>query len=364
MKEQGQPIWRNIRKLQKLIPLTAGLLISFAMPTHAAEQNIDWQQAKQAKSITISKEQAQKIKQKSLTAAMAWHGASPWISAVSRGASDTFEALGIKVVASTDAQFDPAKQVADLENITALKPNILLSLSVDGTSTKQSYQKAINAGAELVLLSNPIPGFRHGKEYVGIVTDDMFGMGKAAATSIQLAFGENAKIGMIFHDAKYFITNNRDSAFRKQVATLAGHKIVVEKGFVKEHETSAIAAAMILQHPDLDVIYVSWDAAAEGVIEALRSFGNRDIKVVTHDLGVNNLLDMAMQRNMLATISDRPYVIGATMAKLGALATLDLPAPHFTLVPYDAVTKDNIADIWQQAFKAPLPKMLDLALKQ
>lgn len=364
MKEQGQPKWRNVSKLKKLLTLTSGLCLSLLTSQSIAQQEIDWQQAVQASSISISNQQIELIKQQNLTAAMAWHGASPWISAVSRGASDTFEQLGVKVVASTDAQFDPAKQVADLENITALKPNILLSLSVDGTSTKQSYQKAIDAGSQLVLLSNPIPGFVHGKDYVGIVTDDMFGMGKEAAINIRNAFGDKAKIGMIFHDAHYFITNNRDNAFRSEIAKSDGLNIVSEKGFVKEHETSAIASAMLLQHPDLDVIYVSWDAAAEGVIEALRSFGNRDIKVVTHDLGVNNLLDMAMQGNMLATISDRPYVIGATMAKLGALATLGEKAPHFTLVPYDAVTHKNIAEIWQQAFKAPLPKMLDLALKQ
>lgn len=364
MKEQGQPKWQNICRLKNIVTFTSVLCTALLTTQVTAQQEIDWQQAKQAASITISNQQIELIKQQNLTAAMAWHGASPWISAVSRGAKDTFEMLGVKVVASTDAQFDPAKQVADLENITALKPNILLSLSVDGTSTKQSYQKALDAGSQLVLLSNPIPGFEHGKDYVGIVTDDMFGMGKAAAMSIRKAFGTNAKIGMIFHDAHYFITNNRDDAFRKEIAKSQGLDIVIEKGFVKEHETSAIASAMILQHPDIDVIYVSWDAAAEGVIEALRSFGNRDIKVVTHDLGVNNLLDMAMQGNMLATISDRPYVIGATMAKLGALATLGEKAPHFTLVPYDAVTHENIAEIWQHAFKAPMPKMLDLALKQ
>ena len=364
MKEQGQPKWQNVIKIPKFVKYFSVISCILVSQSSLAEQKIDWQQAKNAADIHITRQQIEQIKEKKLTAAMAWHGASPWISAVTRGANDTFNALGIKTVATTDAQFDPAKQVADLENITALKPNILLSLSVDGTSTKQSYQNVVDSGAELVLLSNPIPGFEHGKEYVGIVTDDMFGMGAEAATSIATAFSGSAKVGMIFHDAKYFITNNRDQAFRKKLTEFPELKIVSEKGFVKENETSAIAAAMILQHPDLDVIYVSWDAAAEGVIEALRSFGNRDIKVVTHDLGVNILLDMAVGGNMLATISDRPYIIGATMAKLGALSILGQPAPHFTLVPYDAVTKDNIAEIWQQAFKAPMPRMLDLALRQ
>ncbi|MCG7535700.1 substrate-binding domain-containing protein [Pseudoalteromonas sp. OOF1S-7] len=329
-----------------------------------AAQSIDWSKAAKSSDIHLTKQQSEAIKSKGLTAALVWHGASPWVAAVSRGARDEFEKLGIKVVAATDAQFDPAKQVADLENIAALNPDIILSLSVDGVSTRQSYAKAIERGAKLVLLSNPIPGFEQGKDFVGIVTDDMFGMGKAAADLTAKALDNTGKVGMIYHDASYFITNNRDNAYRKGLKAYPELNVIIEKGFIKEHETSNVAAAMVLQHPELEAIYVSWDAAAEGVVEALRSLGRRDIKVITHDLGVNNLLDMAMGGNVYGTISDRPFDIGQTMARLGAASTLGLPAPHFTLVPFDTVKRDNIAEIWQRAFQSPLPRLLNLALKQ
>lgn len=150
---------------------TAGSAADFSQLQHAAK----------AEQIEISAEQTEQLQAKQLTAALVWHGSSPWVHAVTRGAKATFAQLGIKVVAVTDAQFDPAKQVADLENISALEPDIILSLSVDGISTKASYQKATKNGAKLVLLSNPIPDFKQGEDYVGIVTDDMFGMGRAAA---------------------------------------------------------------------------------------------------------------------------------------------------------------------------------------
>ncbi len=324
----------------------------------------DLTKAEQAAKVSLSAEQVAQLKTKQLTAALAWHGSSPWVNAVTNGAKQTFAELGIKVIAITDAHFDPAKQVADLENISALQPDILLSLSVDSTSTKTTYAQAISAGTKLVLLSNPIEGFIHGKDYVGIVTDDIFGMGKAAAELASEALADKGSLGIIFHDAKYFITNNRDQAFR---ATLAQHpqiKVISEKGFVKEHETSNIAAAMVLQHPEIEAIYVSWDSAAEGVIEALRSLGRPDIKVITYDLGVNNLLDMATDGNLYATVSDRPYDIGATMAKIGAGAILNQAAAPVTIVPFDKVKKDNIQSIWQQAFNAPLPKLLNQALAQ
>ncbi|SFC93017.1 substrate-binding domain-containing protein [Pseudoalteromonas denitrificans] len=314
--------------------------------------------------VTLTSEQIAVIKNKSLTAALVWHGSSPWVNAVTQGAKTEFKKLGIKVITITDAQFDPAKQVADLENISALNPDIILSLSVDGVSTKSSYQKVISKGAKLVLLSNPIPGFELGKDYVGIVTDDMFGMGKAAAELVAQAVNNQGNIGMIYHDAKYFITNNRDQAFKAALEKYNNINISAEKGFVKEHETNSIASAMILQNPDLEAIYVSWDAAAEGVIEALRAHGRKNIKVITHDLGINNLVDMAMGGNLYGTISDRPFDIGQTMARLGGASTLGLKAAPFTIVPFDFVRKHNMRAIWEKAFKTPLPKMLDLALKQ
>ncbi|ATC96519.1 substrate-binding domain-containing protein [Pseudoalteromonas tunicata] len=360
-------LFSSFDKIQLLERALASVCFIAVMFGSSKAQAVDIQaiyNAEKSQNIHLTQLQQKAITNKKLKAVLVWHGSSPWVSAVSRGATEEFAALGIEVVATTDAQFDPAKQVADLENIAALKPDIILSLSVDGASTKASYQKVIADGAKLVLLSNPVPDFVLHQDYVGIVTDDMLGMGQAAAELMAAALNNKGKVGIIYHDADYFITNNRDSAFRKAMTALPNLTIVAQKGFVKEHETSNIAAAMILQHPELNAIYVSWDTAAEGVIEALRSAGRQDIRVISHDLGMNNLLDMAMSGNMYGTVSDRPYDIGQTMARLGAGATIGLKAAPFTLVPFDKVTKNNVADIWQQAFKSEVPRMLNLALKQ
>ncbi|MEW6990173.1 substrate-binding domain-containing protein [Colwelliaceae bacterium 6441] len=339
------------------------LSMIFSVLSHAVDINSIKGAAKSTE-ISLTNQQIHTIKTKKLTAALVWHGSSSWVSAVTKGATETFASMGVDVVAVTDAQFDPAKQVADLENISALSPDIVLSLSVDSISTKSSYKEAINQGAKLVLLSNPIDGFVHGKDYVGIVTDDMFGMGIAAAELVAESLNQQGKLGIIYHDAKYFITNNRDQAFQDAIARYDNIKIITKRGFIKEHETSNIAAAMVLQNPNIEAIYVSWDTAAEGVIEALRSLGRRDIKVITHDLGINNLLDMATNGNLYGTVSDRPYDIGATMAKLGAAAFIGQPASPVTIVPFDKVTKTEISSIWHQAYKTAMPNLLTQALQQ
>jgi ribose transport system substrate-binding protein len=349
--------------------LFAGILSPVALVR--ADLAADLQQAATADQIQITAAEQQKIKQQQLTAALVWHGSSPWISAVTAGATAEFAAMGVKVVAVTDAQFDPAKQASDIENISMLKPDFMLSLVVDAASAKGSLQKAIDGGAKLVLLSNPIPGFVLNEHYAGIVTDDTFGMGREAAKVLASHFSAHsdvsretpARIATIFHDASYFITNNRDQAFRQELAKYPQLQLVAEKGFVREQDTADVAAALILQQPQLDAIYVSWDAAAEGVIEALRAAGRADIKVITHDLGVNNLLDLARRGNMLATIADQPYLIGQTMARQAALSELGRQLPAFTLVPFTTVHSDNVASSWQHSFRSPVPPLLQAVLQ-
>lgn len=350
--------------LKLFLPLACGLML--LGPPAGAKDEPDFvaalANAAKADKIVIDAEQAHRLKNKQLTAAMAWHGASPWISAVNRGATDTFERYGVKVLVTTDAQYDPAKQVADIENIQALNPDMLLSLVIDGISAKVGLQKTVDSGTKLVLLSNPIPGFVHGRDYAGIVSDDMQGMGQKAAEAVNRHVQGKGKVGVIFHDVNYFVTNTRDQAFLKALEGYPGIEITAKKGFVKEQDTSAIASAMMLRNPDIDVIYVAWDSAAEGVVEALRGDGFSKVKVVSHDLGVNNLLDMAQRGNMLASVADRPYEIGATMARVALLAELGESAPLFTLVPFDLVTRDNIRDVWQQAYQADVPRIINLAL--
>lgn len=320
--------------------------------------------AKDSAEYLLSQQQEAQIYKAKLTAVMAWHGSSPWINAVTSGAKKEFQRLGIELLAVTEAHYDPAKQISDLETLAVLQPDIVLSLSIDGLSSKPSYLRLSKAGTQLVLLSNPIIGFSHGEDYAGLVGVNIKGMGQAAAKLVAQAVAARGEVGMIFHDADYYITNQRDDAFVQALKQYSEIQLSVKKGFVKKSQTAQLTAAMIIQNPSIKAIYVSWDAAAEGVIEALRIANRKDIKVITHDLGTNNLIDMALHGNMYGTVSDRPFEIGTHMARIGAGAAIGDTTPKYTQVSYNLVTHQNIEASWQLAFQTPLPAILQTALKQ
>jgi ribose transport system substrate-binding protein len=303
------------------------------------------------------------IQKGNYTSAHLWAGAGEWYNAIDSGATDRAAELDIEVVARTDAEFDPAKQANDVDTALALDPDIILTLIVDPVSGAQAFQPAIDQGVVLALADNGAEGYEPGEEYVSIVTGNHFGMGRAAADLMSEALGGSGEVGMIFHDANFFVTNNRDNAFRAAIEQFYPNITIVDaRGFTEEPATFDVASAMLQTHPEIDGIYVAWDVAAEGVVEALRAAGRDDVKVVTHDLGVNNGLDMIEGGNVYGTIADLPYEEGRALMTLGAYGLLGKEAPPFVTVGYITVTRDNIAEAWQQSLGKELPEELSAAL--
>ncbi len=322
----------------------------------AAFPGPDGSPATPAADLTLTEEEIATLHAGDFTAALLWHGGGDWVNAVNQGATDRFAELGIEVVATADAQYDPAKQANDIETALALDPDVILTLVLDPVQGAAALQPAVDAGVQIALLSNPVSGFQANEQYTGIVTDDIVAMGVAAAELMKEAVGEGA-VGFIYHDANYFITNGRDNAFRATLEQRFPELLIVDaKGFTAEPQAFDLASAMIQQHPEIAGIYVAWDVAAEGVVEALRAADRTDVKVVTHDLGATNALDMARGGSFYGTVADMPYEIGQAMATLSAYGLLGKEAPPFNTVGLVKVTADNLAEAWEQSLRRPLPE--------
>jgi ribose transport system substrate-binding protein len=318
-----------------------------------------------AADLGLSAAEVEQVRAGDYTAALLWHGSGDWVNAVTAGATARFEELGIEVAATADAQYDTAKQANDVETAMALEPDAILTLVLDPVQGAAAFRPAVDAGATLVLLSNPIEGYEPNRDYVAIVTDDIVAMGRSAAELMGDAVGGQGAIGFIYHDANYFITNGRDNSFRATIEQEMPDVVIVDaKGFTAEPQTFDLASAMIQQHPEIEGIYVAWDVAAEGVVEALRAAGRTDVKVVTHDLGANNALDMAQGGSMYGAVADLPFEIGRAMATLAGYGLIGKAAPPFNTVGLAKVTRDNLAEGWQDSLQRPLPEDVAAQLPQ
>ena len=316
------------------------------------------EQAVPASEIGLDDNEIAEVQAGGYTAALLWHTSGAFTEAVSQGARDTFAELGIEVIAETDAGFDAVQQANDVETVMAQNPDIIISLAIGPDAGAEAFRPAVDAGVSLVFLSNVPQGYVHGEDYVGIVTDDLAAMGITAANLLADALGGEGEVGFIFHDAAYYVTNQRDQAFKSWIEiNYPGMEIVAEQGLADPAAAEEIASALLTRNPDLDGIYAPWSAGpADGVIAALRAAGASDVAVVTMDLDTNVSLDMVEGGNVVGIAADEAYNLGRTMALEGAYGVLGKSAPAFVVVPAIGVTADNIVEGYRQSLADDPPQ--------
>ncbi|WP_367186976.1 substrate-binding domain-containing protein [Roseibium sp.] len=335
-----------------------GLMSLSTLTTAATAQTIGpgGESATPSSQVTVSEESAAALRSGNHKAALLWHDQSDFVNAVSAGATDEFDRLGIAVVATTSAGFDAAKQRSDIETSLAKQPDIILSLPLDPVTSAAAFEEAKDGGVSLVFLSNLPSGYEHPRDYAAIVTDDLFQMGKQAADALASAMGGKGTVGWIYHDADYYVTNQRDNAFKTTIENdYPEISIVAEQGISDPARAEEIANAMLLKNPDLGGIYVTWAGPAEGVLAALRANGNKNTKIVTLDLSEPVALDMVRGGNVAAIVADEAYELGRAMAASAALRLVGKDVPPFVVAPAITVTKENVSEGWKKSLNTDAP---------
>jgi ribose transport system substrate-binding protein len=315
--------------------------------------------------VDLTPDQLAKVRAGKYKAAFLNTQSSPFMTSLQAGASAAFKAMNIKVVATTNSNLVAAQQAKDVQNVLPLKPNIILSLAVDPVAAAQYYQPAVRAGVKLVFLSNKPNGYRDGKEDVGIVTYDVAGLGKTTADEIGKYLNGNGKIGYVYYDANFWITNQREAAVLQELKDKwPGVNIVQKAGLADPNAAQKLVSAMITAHPDMKAIFMPWDSpTAEGATAALRAAHRTDVKIFTIDLGGTSALNMAQCGNVQEETSTLAYQFGYTAAIEGALGVLGASAPPLVVVPAFPVTAENLADGWKSTFLTDVPSDVASAAK-
>lgn len=309
------------------------------------------------------------IKEGGYTAAIALHyGGNDWSTAQVEGLTQEFDRLGIEVVAVTDANFKPDKQVSDIETIIAKKPDILVSLPTDPVATADAYRKAEESGIKVVFMDNVPQGQAGGKDYVSVVSADNKGAGMISGYQMAKALGGRGKVGLIHHEADFFVTKQMLEGFKEAVASYPGIEIVEDIGvagpdFAGDAQTAT--TAILTKHPDLNAMWGVWDVPAEGIIAAARAAGRDDLIVTTLGLGANVATSMAKKEFVTGIGAVRPFDLGIAEARLGAASLIGKQGlPNFVAVESIPVDRENLADSWTKVYGTPVPAAVAEALSK
>ncbi len=321
-----------------------------------------------ATKVNLTAAEITKVKSLHATAAIALHyGGNDWSTAQVSGLKHEFGLLGIKVVGVTDAHFEANQQVSDIQTLMTKKPSIIVSIPVDPVATASAYKKAAQAGIKLVFMDNVPNGMVAGKDYVSDVSADNYGNGVASAKLLAQAIHGKGTIGLVYHEADFFVTKQRYEGFKNTIEKYPGIKIVSEKGvpgpnFASQAETAA--AAMLTRYPSLTAIWGVWDVPATGILSAARAAGRTNLVVATEDLGLDDAVPLAAKQMICCIGAQRPFDQGVAEAKLGAYALIGKKAPPYVAVPSLPVSHANVLQAWRIVYHAAPPKSLVKAFKK
>jgi ribose transport system substrate-binding protein len=325
------------------------------------------EQATAASVLTLTDAERTRIKNGNFKAAICFHySGDDWSAAQEKGLRDQFADLGIQVVAVTAAQFSAAQQKADIETVLALNPNAIVSIPVDPVSSESVFKDAARKGVKLVFMDNLPNNMTPGVDYVSVVSADNYGNGVASAEIMGEKLGGKGKIAIVYYDANFFVTNQRDNAFRKTIKEkFPGITVVEEAGFTDVNTGGAtIGAALITKYPDLNGIYATWDIPAEGVVSALRANNKTNVIVTTIDLGNNVALMLAQDGIVKGLGAQRPYDQGRAEAILVGYALIGKKAPEYIALPPLKVTHDNVLEAYKQVYYVDAPAEIRNAFKK
>jgi ribose transport system substrate-binding protein len=306
--------------------------------------------------VNITPNQVRQVCAMGLRAAFLNWSSGAYNQAVLDGAKDALEAMGIKLVAVTNYNFDETQLATDVRNVMALKPNIIFYSGVDPTADRAALQPAVDAGVAVVSFANAPGGWttNRPRNFVTLISYDTDGNGAAVAREVAKRFPNGAKLGMIYFDANYKLVNERERGFVDELGK-TNVKIVVRMPMSDPHKTQDITSAMLARYPNLDVIFAPWDLPADGVLAALHA-ANKKIPVAHIDLGFTGATQIACGTGPIFVMSSQlVYEWGRTGAIAAALHALGQPVPPYVVVPVFAVTKDNLKAGWDLAYGGVVP---------
>jgi ribose transport system substrate-binding protein len=313
--------------------------------------------------LSFTDEEIKKLQAGHYSVALLFQTSSDWANAVTLGAEDELKTLGIEVAGLSNSNYSASDQSHAVGTMLAKNPSGIVVWPVNPDELRPALQKAADAGVKLALISNMPSGFREGKDYVGLVGDDLFAMGQKTAQGLAKAIGEQGDIGFLYFDANAYVVNQRDAAFRTTIEKeFPKIKIAATQGFSDPSRAFQIASAMILQNPGLKAIYAPWAEPAAGVLQAIRTARRSDIAVGTMDLSNTVAVSLVQGGAVKSLTVDDPYSIGKSLVAEIGYSLLGKPTPAYIQVPAIPVTKESILDAYAQSYHAAPPPEVTQAL--
>jgi len=228
---------------------------------------------------------------------------NPFFVSLKDGAQKEADKLGYNLVV-LDSQNNPAKELANVQDLTVRGTKILLINPTDSDAVGNAVKMANQANIPVITLDRQAS---KGDVVSHIASDNVLG-GKIAGDYIAKKAGEGAKVIELQGIAGTSAARERGEGFQQAVAAHKFNVLASQPADFDRTKGLNVMQNLLTAHPDVKAVFAQNDEMALG---ALQTAGKTDVMVVGFD-GTPDGEKAVNDGKLAATIAQLPEQIGAT----------------------------------------------------
>ncbi|WP_183052812.1 ribose ABC transporter substrate-binding protein RbsB, partial [Salmonella enterica] len=230
---------------------------------------------------------------------------NPFFVSLKDGAQKEADKLGYNLVV-LDSQNNPAKELANVQDLTVRGTKILLINPTDSDAVGNAVKMANQAKIPVITLDRQAT---KGDVVSHIASDNVLG-GKIAGDYIAKKAGEGAKVIELQGIAGTSAARERGEGFQQAVAAHKFNVLASQPADFDRTKGLNVMQNLLTAHPDVQAVFAQNDEMALGALRALQTAGKADVMVVGFD-GTPDGEKAVKDGKLAATIAQLPDQIGA-----------------------------------------------------
>ncbi len=258
---------------------------------------------------------------------------NPFFVSLKEGAEAKAKELDYKLLV-LDSQNDPAKELANVEDVLNKKIAILLINPTDSDAVRSAIKAANRKNIPVVTLDR---GANGGKVVSHVASDNVLGGEMAGQLIIDTLKGKG-KVVELQGVPGTSAARDRGEGFNKALKTAGGLQIVASQPADFDRTKGLNVMENILQaQAEINAVFAHNDEMALGAIKAIQA-AKRDILVVGFD-GTDDGVKAVQDGSMLATVAQQAGKIGAVGVEAADKILKGEKVDEYTPVDLKLITK-------------------------
>lgn len=229
---------------------------------------------------------------------------NPFFVTLKDGAQKKADELGYKLVV-LDSQNDPAKELANVEDLTVRGAKILLINPTDSEAVGNAVAIANRKHIPVITLDR---GTAKGNVVSHIASDNIAG-GKMAGDFIAQKLGDNAKVIQLEGIAGTSAARERGEGFKQAIDAHKFNVLASQPADFDRTKGLNVTENLLASKGDVQAIFAQNDEMALGALRAVKA-ANKKVLIVGFD-GTDDGVKAVKSGKMAATIAQQPELIGS-----------------------------------------------------